>query len=244
VITLPGGHSVFILHPYLLLATGSLQLNLAGFLHYLHTHSYQHILSSAPLSQGECLYLKTCKAISILLQLFSLNSSVCSVFVDFITELDSRTMFMQSIGLRQLAVKYPLQFLTIPHLLTTQTLKGDLYIQITFHSKFMIKNFLAHYHLFPPLMMYPWMLTLNHHFLMTMMKMKVMATTIAWIYMIMISMVVMVTAPLPLFQAVHSMNPGHVDINKCLQMIDFSGESIMTNSMVSFYCIFVISNFK
>ena len=220
----------------LLVATKFLQLNIAVFLPYLHTFLSTYLFIPHLYFQRECLPLETCRTPSILLQLNSPNSGVHCAFIVFIAEVDSKTMFIQSMGLRQLViglVTHHLQFLTILHFLNIWMVKGNLYSQTTFPLKFMIKNFLAHYHHLFPLMMYPWILTLDHHVLMTMMKMMIMATILAGVYTIMIFMVVMVIAPLPLFQAVHSMNQGHIVINKHLQMINFSGEFIMTNSMVN-----------
>ena len=153
-------------------------------------------------------------------------------------------MFMLCIGLRWLVIRLAnphLHFLADPHLLNIQIMKKN--IQITFHLKFMMKNPLANYHLFSLLMIHPWMLTsMFNYFLMVMMNMVVTVTMMTWIYMIMISIVMIIAALLPLFQAVHSMiwDPGHMGINKHLQIIGILGKSIMTNSMVSLECIFVI----
>jgi hypothetical protein len=174
--------------------------------------------------------------VSILWQLDNLHSSAQDAFVVFIIQLDLKTIFVQSMGLRQLMiglVKHHLQFSIVFYLPKIQTMRRSLHIQITLYLKSTIKNLLAYYPLHVPLMVYPWMLTLNinYHFLMTMIS-TIMATTTTWT---MIFLVVTVIAPLLLFRAVlgHSMFRGHMDINKQLWVIHFLGEFTMTNSMVS-----------
>jgi len=93
-----------------------------------------------------------------------------NAFIVFITEQDSKTMFILGIGLRQLMIR-----LTNPHLLNIQIMKKN--IQITFHLKFMMKNPLANHHLFSLLMIHAWMLTsMFNYFLMVMMVTVTMMT--------------------------------------------------------------------
>jgi hypothetical protein len=79
----------------------------------------------------------------------------------------------------------------------------------------MIKNLLAHHHLHFSLMMHPW--------------------TWTWTLICTVTMTVAIALP-PLFQAVLGpgiINPGQMDINKHLEMRNFSRGSTMTNSLVS-----------